>query len=334
MNSKERVYRRLEKKKVDKVPNLNIVMGLVAKCAGVSYREYVSDYKKLVEGNLICVEKFGIDSVSVISDPMREASALGAEISLPENGVPYSPVSLLSDPVDLSKIKFKDPHDSPRTLDRIKGIELLKEKVLDNYPVIGWVEGVLAESADLRGVNELMMDLAEDPPYLSELMDIVFRFQCSFIRSQIDAGADIIGIGNAVASLIGPSFYRNYAMEYDRRTVEYIRSLGAKSKLHICGNTSALREIIRDYVKPDIFDIDWMVDYAETINIFRSSSTSVNGNIDPVGIMLQGTTDDVTAAVSGCLNVCNDNSYISAGCEIPADTPFNNLVLMNDLLYL
>ena len=60
---------------VDKVPNLNIAMALVAKCAGVSYREYAQNYKKLVEGNLYCVEHFGFDAVSAISDPMRETAS-------------------------------------------------------------------------------------------------------------------------------------------------------------------------------------------------------------------------------------------------------------------
>ena len=38
MNSKERLEARLQGKPVDKIPNLNIAMALVAKCAGVSYR--------------------------------------------------------------------------------------------------------------------------------------------------------------------------------------------------------------------------------------------------------------------------------------------------------
>lgn len=332
MTSKERVYRRLEGKDVDKIPNLNILMGLIAKEAKVSYREYASDYVKLTEGNLISVEKYGIDAVSVISDPMREASTLGAVIEMPENGVPYSPLPLLSDPVDLMKLRNVSPYDGERTLDRIKGVELLHKEVGDSYPLIGWVEGVLAETCDLRGVNEVMMDLALEASYLKDLMDFVFLFQCSFAKAQIDAGADIIGVGNAVASLIGPVMYTKYAMDYDRRLVSYIQSLGAKAKLHICGNTGNIREIIRDNVKPDIFDIDWMVDYSETVEMFHGSNTSVNGNIDPVGVILQGNLKDVETATLSCIAGGDTMSMISAGCEVPADTPEENLVLMNSLL--
>jgi uroporphyrinogen decarboxylase len=73
---------------VDKIPNMNIFMSIVAREAGVSYSEYVQDYRKLVEGNLICAEKYGLDSVSVISDPMRETAAYGADIVFPQDDVP------------------------------------------------------------------------------------------------------------------------------------------------------------------------------------------------------------------------------------------------------
>ena len=212
MNSKDRLYARLQGKPVDKIPNMNIAMGLVAKAAGATYREYVQDYRLLVEGNLICAERFGFDSVSVISDPMREASAFGASLVFPENGVPYSDPPLLADCWDLSRVKTADPLESRRTLDRIKGVGLLREKVQSEYPVIGWVEGVLAETADLRGVSALMYDLVEDETPLCELMDIVFSQQCRFAIEQIKVGADIIGVGNAVASLIGPGLYEKYAL--------------------------------------------------------------------------------------------------------------------------
>jgi uroporphyrinogen decarboxylase len=55
----ERVNARLAGKPVDKIPNLNIFMSIVAREAEVSYREYIQDYRKLVEGNLICAEKYG-----------------------------------------------------------------------------------------------------------------------------------------------------------------------------------------------------------------------------------------------------------------------------------
>ena len=334
MTSSERVYTRLLGRPVDKIPNMNIAMGLVAKAAGVTYREYVQDYRKLVEGNLMCAERFGFDSVSVISDPMREASAFGAALVFPEDGAPYCDPPLLTDGFDLKRVKTADPLESPRTLDRIKGVGLLREKVRSDYPVIGWVEGVLAETADLRGVSKLMYDLVDDvETSLRELMEVIFTQQCRFALEQIKAGADIIGVGNAVASLIGPGLYEEYGLAYDKALVDYIHENGAKVKLHICGNITAILPLLTQ-VAPDIIDIDWMVDFQKAAEVFADTGTCVCGNVDPVAVLLRGSAALVEQKVLECARVKCGNILVAGGCEVPAATPEENLLLMDRLLYL
>src|SRR5215469_14528815 len=108
MTSLERLNARLAGKPVDKIPNMNIVMAIAAREAKASYREFVTDYRKLVEGSIACAEKYGLDSVGVISDPMRETAAFGAKISFPENDVPYAEEPLVGDNFDLSVLKRFD----------------------------------------------------------------------------------------------------------------------------------------------------------------------------------------------------------------------------------
>jgi MtaA/CmuA family methyltransferase len=316
MNPYERLYARMAGKPVDKIPNLNIVMGLVAKEAGVSYADYARDYRHLVRGNLICAEKYGIDVYCVISDPAREAFALGAEIEYQEDGPPYVTSSPIFDGYDPDALRYPDPLESPRTLDRIKGVEELARRSAGHYPVIGWVEGVLAETADVRGVNSLMLDLMDPSAAMLATMDRIFEYQCLFAQRQIEAGAHIIGVGNAVASLVGPSLYERYALDHDRRLVEYIHGLGAGVKLHICGNITPLLPLLKE-VAPDILDIDHMVDFSEAVNQFRGTSTSVSGNMDPVAIMLQGSVLEVKRDVQRCIEAGDETTMIAAGCEIP-----------------
>ncbi len=331
MTSYQRVFNTFEGKEVDKIPNMNIAMALVAKCAGVTYSEYAQNYKKLVEGNLYCVEHFGFDAVSVISDPMREAAAFGASVLFPENGVPHCKVELLEDECDLSRLKIVSPYDNIRTLDRIKAIELFKEKVGGKIPIVGWVEGVMAECADLRGISKLMFDLADEEDYLEELMCIVQKFQFDFIKAQVEAGADIIGVGNAVASIVGPKIYEEYAMKYDKEAIEYIHKLGAKAKLHICGNITPLLPMLK-IIEPDILDIDWMVDYKSTVELFKDTRTCVCGNLDPVSVIRGGTIEDVEKKTKECVAAADNKSFIACGCEVPADSPIENLIAMNKML--
>jgi uroporphyrinogen decarboxylase len=333
MTSIERLNARLAGKPVDKIPNMNIFMAIVAREAGVSYREYVQDYKKLVEGNLICAEKYGVDSVSVISDPMRETAAFGAKLVFPENGVPHAVQPLLTDPVDLSVLKHFDPLENERTLDRLKGCELLRQRAGKDYPVIGWIEGCIAEAADLRGLNELMVDLAMNEAYLEELFSVISQQQKRFAKAQLDAGADFIGLGNAAASLIGPDLYKKYGLPWDREITGFVHENGGRVKLHICGNIASILELLVQ-VEADILDIDWMVDFGRAASLFEGTKTAVSGNVDPVEVMMRGSVQTVEEGIKRCIEQGTSTTLIAGGCEIPAATPDKNLLLMDRLLYL
>ena len=332
MTSLERLNARLAGKPVDKIPNMNIFMSIIAREAGVSYSEYVQNYQKLVEGNLICAEKYGLDSVCAISDPVREAAAFGAKIVFPQNAVPYAETPVINDSFDLSRLVRFDPLDSPRTLDRIKACELLRQKVGSDYPVIGWVEGCLAESANLRGINDFLPDLAEEEEYLPELFDIILDQQKRFIKAQIDAGADFIGVGNAVASLIGPKLYEKYGLAWDKATIDYIHEQGARVKLHICGDISSLLELLAG-LGADILDIDWKVDFGHAAQVFKGTATAISGNFNPAGAILSGSIQNVENDVRRCIAQGTETTLIAGGCEIPAAVPDENLLAMDKLLY-
>ena len=311
---------------------MNIVMAAAAREAGASYREFVTDYRKLAEGTLVCAEKYGLDSVGVISDPMREAAAFGARVVFPEDAVPYAEKSLVGDDFDLSVLKRFDPGTSERTLDRLKACELLRSRVGGEYPVIGWVEGCIAEAADLRGLNELLIDLAAGETYLEEFFSVIFEQQKKFALAQLKAGADIIGVGNAAASLIGPDLYRQYGLLWDKAIVDYVHENSGRVKLHICGNISPLLELLKE-VAPDILDIDWMVDFRLAAQTFKGTSTAVSGNINPVEVMMRGSPLSVEEQTRCCIEAGTETTLIAGGCEIPAAAPDENFLAMDRVLY-
>jgi len=331
MNSYERVMARLNGKPVDKIPNMNIVMVFAAQHIKVSYGKFVTDYRYFVEGKIKVAEDFGIDIVSCISDPMREASGFGAKVIIPDDDVPFCKEHLLQDLDQIKTLKPVNPMDSERMLDRIRAVELFSSQVKNVYPIIGWVEGCLAEAADLRDISMVMMDLLTEPEALTELFEIIYIQQKSFAEAQIRAGADIIGVGNAAASLIGPALYEEFVLEYDKRIIRDIHDLGAKAKLHICGNIEPLLGLLVK-TEADILDIDHMVSFKKAVDTCKGTRTSANGNLDPVSVFLKGSIGEVQAAVNACIAVSDETSMISGGCEIPRYTPYENMKAMNDML--
>jgi MtaA/CmuA family methyltransferase len=186
------------------------------------------------------------------------------------------------------------------------------------------VEGALAEAADLRGVGVVLVDLFDNREWLSELLEHVVEVEIAFARAQIQAGADIIGLGDAVASQISPRMYREFALPYEKRIFAAVHEMGALARLHICGNTS---HILEDMLQSgaDIIDLDWMVDFQQAAALFNGRA-AVCGNFDPVAVMLQGEPDEVYRSVQHCLRA--DPRYVisAAGCEIPDGTPHANIM--------
>ena len=323
MNSLERVTDRLRGRPVDRPPNFDIMMVFAAHHAGHKLREYYLDHRVLVESNLRAAGDFDLDLVQAISDPYREAADLGLVVEFPDDGLPVSRHPLLATPEDLSKLAPIRPEQGRRMSDRIAAVELFTTEVEGTTPIMGWVEGALAEAADLRGLMDLMIDLRERPAWVKELLDVLVEIEVEFARAQVQAGADIIGLGDAVASQISPTMYREFALPYEQRIFQAVRELGAVGRLHICGDTTHLVEDMKES-GAEIVDLDWMVDFAAASAAYGDHPV-LCGNFDPVRVMLQGTEQQVYDATHACLQAGGARCFSAAGCEIPDQTPIENL---------
>lgn len=298
-------------------------MSLAAHHIGKPLSSYYLDHRVLVEANLVACEDFDLDVVQAISDPYREAADFGLEVEFPADNLPINRKPLLAEPQDLKKLIPPDPTTSLRMSDRLKAIQLFREKVGGEVPIMGWVEGALAEAADLRSVYLTMTDLSQRTEWLLELLEICTQVEITFAREQVKAGADILGLGDAMASQISPAMYRQFALPFEKRIFAAAHELGAITRLHICGNT---HHILADMVESgaDIIDLDWMVDMKSAAERF-GDRVAFCGNFDPVAVMLQGTPERVYTATQYCMSAGGPHVISAAGCEIPDGTPEENL---------
>ncbi len=323
MNSYERVMMRLGGEDVDRPPNFDIMMIFAAHTIGQPLSRYYQDFRVLGEANLAVQEAFDLDIVQSISDPYREAADFGAEIVFPEDGLPICTAPLLCEPADLKRLKPPDPRTGRRMSDRLAANERLRDQVGGEVPIMGWVEGALAEAGDLRGVGALMVDLYDRPEWVDDLLEICCEVGIAFARAQIEVGADIIGLGDAIASQVSPRMYRRFALPYEQRIFDAIHEMGGLGRLHICGD---ITPILDDVVESgaDIIDVDWMVDIRLAAQAF-GNGPALCGNFDPVAVMLQGTPAQVRQAVTECATLGGPKNISAAGCEIPDGTPHQNL---------
>lgn len=330
MTSRQRVLNMLNRKAVDRPPVMPLSMMFAADLIGVSYGQYAKDYKVLAEGQMRTAEKFGFDHVSVISDPAREAADCGATIHYFDDQPPAidEAAALLTDKSELSSLTVPDPHGGGRMTDRVNGVALLREKAGSDLAVEGWVEGPCAEAADLRGINTLMMDFFDDEEFVRDLFAFTTDMAIAFAEAQVEAGADLIGIGDAACSLVGPAVYREFVLAEEKRLVDAVHAMGAKTRLHICGNTSALCESVRE-LDIGMMDLDSMVDI-ETARENLGPDIAILGNIDPVSALRSSTPEKIKADLAVCRAAAGERYIVGAGCEIPRDTPHENVRALSE----
>jgi MtaA/CmuA family methyltransferase len=205
----------------------------------------------------------------------------------------------------------------------IKALGLFKERVGRDLIVEGWIEGPIAEAADLRGINTLMLDFYDDPAFVRDLFAFVVEMELRFAREQIRAGADLIGIGDAAASLVGTDIYNEFVWPFEKQLVDGIHALGGRTRLHICGNTRHhLAAMGR--LGCHVVELDSLAPLDEA-RAQMGPAQVLLGNVNPVSVLRNGTPESVTQAVAECHAQAGARFIVGAGCEVPRDTPDANL---------
>ena len=319
MTGRDRTLAFLRGDAVDRPPFHPIVMRWAAAQAGVSYRRFCLEPAAKCDAMIRCADDFGFDWVTVLSDPFCEAEAFGLKVDYPENGLPVDVGGHLPDPEAVAALHPYEPMEHRRTRNRIEEIREFKRRCGERHFIVGWVEGPMAEYADLRGVTEAAMDLLDEPDTVARAMDVIVESALRFITLQVGAGADCIGIGDAFCSQIGPALYREFAWEREKRMVEHIRRLGAVAKLHICGNTTMIQaDMMRTGV--DIIDVDHLVaDVASNLPLLEPHQVFC-GKADPVAAVERGIIGALESETRGMHRQAGGRCIVSAGCEITPGT--------------
>jgi MtaA/CmuA family methyltransferase len=230
----------------------------------------------------------------------------------------------LTDKERLKTFQIPDPTAPGRMNDRVRAIELMRKRCGPGMSIVGWVEGPLALAAELRGLNNLMTDFADDPDFVRHLLDFTAQVAMRYAPVQIEAGADTIGMSDAAASLIGPRLYEEFLFPLQLRVLDSIRARYPKvtTRIHMCGDTNPLTKKMRE-LDAGIYELDFPVNLKQ--GRANLDSKVICGNISTITDLLEGTPDQVYEAARRCHQTCGRHHIVGAGCEVSPLTPPENL---------
>ncbi|HVM57968.1 MAG TPA: uroporphyrinogen decarboxylase family protein [Gaiellaceae bacterium] len=333
MNGRERILGLIRGEPTDCLPCMPITMMFAGDFAGVRYVDYATDHRVQAAAQRGIAEAFDLDHVSVISDPCCEAADCGGGIVFYEDEPPAvdEERSVLRDRSALASLRAPDPHRGTRMSNRLRAVTELADTAGRERLVEGWIEGPCSEAADLRGINRLMLDFFDDPDFVHELVDFVVELGIAFGRAQVEAGAEVIGIGDPTASLIGPALYEEFIWPGARRLVAALHDAGAICRVHICGNSRTILPLV-SRLGCEIVDVDSLVPMAEAREAVGAEQV-LCGNLDPVRSIHDEDPATIRAELAACHREAGARHVVGAGCEIPRGTPLDNFRAIVDFAH-
>jgi len=328
VSPRERVLKALSLGKADRVPVVPFIISFAAKYAGLRYIDYIRDPEKLAEAQMATAGRFKIDAVYVDSDPVVEIEAMGARVDYSDDEAPTASRPAVESRDDISSLKVPDPHKDGRLPVWLKAIRILKQQVGEKLAVFANINGPFQAAAQLRGIARIGMDFYRNPGLVSELLDLTSETVTAFAKSEIEAGADAIVLGDAMSSpnLISPGHFAQFSFPHIRNV---IRETGTDVPffLHICGDSTLIIDKMVE-TGARFLEVDAQVDLA-MIRQKHGGSVGIRGNVSPM-LLLNGKPREIEDSCRKAIeSAARPGGFIlGSGCELPRNTPYVNLDTM------
>jgi len=328
----QRVMAAIELKESDYVPVVPVVTYTTAQLIGIQFSEALYSAEKMAKALLAGYESAGYDGIYVGWESSFNliAEAMGCKLEIQPDSVAFVKDQMIKEPNDLDKIEVTDPERDGRLPIHLKAIELVKERIGKDVPIFKYVPGPLTLASVLRGQDQFLMDLVRKPDFVYDLLKPASESSKQYSVATVEHGADIVVVADPVASstIISPNMFDQFAFSPIKNVIKSISDAGGIPSLHICGNTIPILERMLD-TEARLIELDYKVDL-EFAKDTVGKSVCLQGNIDPVGVLLNGKPGDAETKARECIaKAARGGGFIlSSGCEVPLHAPFENVTAM------
>ncbi|MGI6640160.1 MAG: uroporphyrinogen decarboxylase family protein [Limnochordia bacterium] len=326
MNSYQRTLAAIERQATDRVPVIPLIIQYALHISSIPHREYSSNGQKMAEAQITSLRRHNYDGIHITTDNQIISEAMGCEVYLPYDEPPQYRKRVLGDSKDLTKLAKVDPYSSGRMPVILSATRLAREELGDEYFIkTNCDSGPFSIASALRGEELFYMDIYEDPQFVMDLVEICTDVLIAYGKAIAASGAHALTFGDSPSGLISREHYEKFALPFAKRAISELKSTGLPIFYHICGNTSHIIDLMCE-TGADVLEIDHLVDLEFAVDKV-GSRVCLEGNVDPTGVLLQGTPDEVYAASMKCIEVARNGGslILSSGCEVPRHTPPENI---------
>jgi len=189
--------------------------------------------------------------------------------------------------------------------------------------------GVWDEACQLRGINNLSLDIYDRPEWVHRLMRTITDRQVRLMRRLAESGIQTINYNETwVGFGISPKAYREFILPYDREVVSAIHAAGMLVSYHNCGRASKLLEL---HVETGADALETLTPKGRSGDVdLADAKARVGDRITLYGgfnehVLAEGTAADVVVEVRRCLDAAGGGGryILRATGQIMAARPGN-----------
>lgn len=263
------------------------------------------------------------DAMFFMMDLSVEAGALGFPIRYPLEESPSVEQHLVKEVMDLDQFMCTDILKDARATVFLKTMELMAQHL--EMMKGAYCIGPFTLAGLLTGASEIAISTIDRPEFLHEVLNFCTQVIIKYAVTLVDSGADIVAILEPTAVFLSPQQFEQFSGNYIKKI---IRAIHAIPVLHICGDTSHLVEQMCE-TGAEALSLDSLVNFNQIAPKLKNEVVLI-GNLDPVRVLRDLTPDEVRLVTQKFLEETKGikNLILSSGCDLPQDTPIENIKTM------
>jgi [methyl-Co(III) methanol-specific corrinoid protein]:coenzyme M methyltransferase len=322
MSQKERLVSALMNKPVDKTPVVSVTQTgtlELMNAANAYWPAAHRDAKLMADLALAAHTIAGLEAVRLPFGLTGEAASMGCRVNYHEDKNDFTPTVECGFP-SYDNLPVPSPNEGLMgTI--MDAVGLCRERVGCDVPIIVGVTGPFTLAGHIRGVNDILTDVILDPDLVNKILETTWRISANFAGALVKKGVDVIAFIEPTASIIGPDFFKAYALPYLKKAAASIR---APTVLHICGDSLPIMEMMVETGVSGI-SIDQKVSAIAAKSAIRGRCSLV-GNIDPVAVLQMKGDQGVEEE---CIRLLSEGvSVLAPGCGISPYTRTSQIAAM------
>jgi uroporphyrinogen decarboxylase len=251
-----------------------------------SFRDRSEKPELAIEISLQPFRAFQPDGVILFSDILTPLPGLGIPFDIVESRGP-----IIDPPIrSLEQIRQLRPFDPEESLPFIRQIlQALRQEVGNQATVLGFVgapwtlAAYAIEGKSSKDYTVIKSMAFNEPAMLHEFLGKLADAIATYVRYQIDSGAQVVQMFDSWAGHLSPQDYDTFALPYQQRIVQQVKETHPDTPLilYISGSAGVLERMGKSGV--DIVSVDWTVDMAEARQRLEAN-IGVQGNVDPCAL--------------------------------------------------